>query len=51
MSFVICAAVAGLDLLQILERAQINLGSKLDSGAILADISNPAGDRIQVILE
>ncbi|KAG0613270.1 hypothetical protein M758_6G089500 [Ceratodon purpureus] len=44
-------AVAGLDLRQILERAQINLGTKLDSGSILADFNDPAGDRIQVTLE
>ena len=49
--FVTCEAVAGLDLRQILERAQINLGNKLESGSILADFNDPAGDRIQVILE
>lgn len=46
-----CKAVAGLDLRQILERAQINLGTKLESGSILADFNDPGGDRIQVILE
>lgn len=44
-------AVAGLDLRQILERVQTNLGSKLESGSVLADFNDPAGDRIQVILE
>lgn len=50
-SFNTCKAVAGLDLRQILEKAQINLGSKLETGSILADFNDPAGDRIQVILE
>jgi len=44
-------AVAGLDLRQILEKAQIGLSSKLESGSILADFNDPSGDRIQVILE
>ncbi len=50
-SFVICEAVAGLDLRQILEKAQINLGNKLESGSVLADFNDPAGDRIQLTLE
>lgn len=44
-------AVAGLDLQLILEKAQINLGSKLEGESVLADFNDPAGDRIQVILE
>lgn len=46
-----CEAVAGLDLQLILEKAQINLGSKLEGESVLADFNDPAGDRIQVILE
>ena len=45
------AAIAGLDLRLIMEKAEINLRGKLESGTTLADFSDPAGDRIQVILE
>jgi hypothetical protein len=43
-------AVAGLDLQLMLEKAEFNLRGNSESGQTLADFTDPAGDRIEVIL-
>ncbi|CAM6039381.1 unnamed protein product [Sphagnum compactum] len=43
-------AVAGLDLRLMLEKAEFNLRGNSESGQTLADFTDPAGDRIEVIL-